>query len=311
MSADQSSGQDTGLGTKGYILLIIAMLGWGTSWPFIKLGLNEIPPWTYRGLIAPAAATLIFGFILLSRRKFVWPTGQWKVLIVASLLNISGWHVFSALGLRELGAGHGAIIAYTMPLWAANFSVCFLGERLTAARWIGLAIGIAGLGVLLTGELGVIQSAPVGAMLMIFAAFFWAAGTVVQKRIAWTLPALQLVGWQLVIGGLPITITALFIESSQWAPVSSTAVWSTVYVLLVPIMLSWFCWFQVVERVPVTVSTVSTLSAPILGVISSAYVLGEAVGWREVVSLLLICSALVLVLSPVRNSGGPKRFQAG
>ena len=59
----------------GYVLLIIITIGWGTSWPFLKIGLNEIPPWTYRGLIAPTAALFIFLTGFISRQKIKHPSG--------------------------------------------------------------------------------------------------------------------------------------------------------------------------------------------------------------------------------------------
>jgi drug/metabolite transporter (DMT)-like permease len=54
--------------------------------------------------------------------------------------------------------------------------------------------------------------------------------------------------------------------------------------------------------VPVTVSTVSIMLVPILGVILGNLILDEPIGWREVVSLGLVCGALGLVLSPARRS---------
>ena len=60
--------------------------------------------------------------------------------------------------------------------------------------------------------------------------------------------------------------------------------------------------FTIVDQVPVAVSTVSILAVPALGVGSSVLVLGEAIGWREIASLLLICTAIVLVLKPDKSA---------
>ena len=83
--------------------------------------LIEIPPWTFRGLIAPSAALFLFGFAILMKESLRVPREQWRPLFVASLLNITGWHIFSALGLRQMASGHASIIAYTMPLWAISW----------------------------------------------------------------------------------------------------------------------------------------------------------------------------------------------
>ena len=53
--------ENSGLTAQAYGLLAVAIFGWGVSWPFLKIALAEIPPLTFRGLIAPTAALAIFG----------------------------------------------------------------------------------------------------------------------------------------------------------------------------------------------------------------------------------------------------------
>lgn len=285
----------------GLLLLAFVTLGWGTSWPFLKISLNEIPPWTFRGLIAPVAAVFLFGIAYILKEGMTNPRGQWRPLIAASLLNITGWHVFSAFGITLLASGHASIIAYTMPLWAILFGILFIGERPTPKRLGGLALGIIGLAVLLSGEFGVFASSPLGTVYMLLSALLWGAGTVIQKRTQWTIPPASLAGWQLTIGGLPVTIAALFIDGPTWEPVSWTAVWSTVYILIIPIVFCWIAWFKIVAGTSVTVAAVSTLMIPVIGVISANLVLAEPIGWREIVALILVCGALAMVLSRQDN----------
>ena len=59
-------------------------------------------------------------------------------------LSVTGWHLFSAFSLVHMGGGRGAIVAYTMPIWAALFSAWYLKERLSRRRMAALALGMAG-----------------------------------------------------------------------------------------------------------------------------------------------------------------------
>jgi drug/metabolite transporter (DMT)-like permease len=287
---------------SGYMILIIIIIGWGTSWPFLKIGLNEIPPWTYRGLIAPTAALFIFfaGFIF--RQKLNVPAGKWKPLILASLFNVTIWHIFSAWGIRVLASGQASIVAYTMPLWAVLFSIMINKDHPTAQRMIGLGLGLLGLGALALGELGIYKVAPVGSAMMLIAAISWGMGTAIQKRIKWEMPAIALAGWQLFIGGLPITIIALWLEYNLWPEmvnnISLAAIFSTILVLIYPIIFCWIAWFHIVAAVPVPVSAISIMLVPVIGVFSGHIILQEPVGFHEITGLLLVCSALALVLLP-------------
>src|SRR5690606_13683249 len=60
--------------------------------------------------------------------------------------------------------------------------------------------------------------------------------------------------------------------------------------------LAYFAWFRVVTIFPATVSGIGTLVVPCIGVLSSALVVGEMLGWRDFAALGLICSALALVV---------------
>ncbi|MGY8999026.1 MAG: DMT family transporter [Rhodospirillales bacterium] len=291
-----------GFSTTGYLLLIGVIIGWGTSWPFLKIGLNEIPPWTYRGMVAPTAAFFIFSAGLILRQNMWVPAKQWKPLLVASLFNVLIWHIFSAWGIRLLASGQASIIGYTMPLWAVVFSMLLNNERPTLKRLIGLTLGLIGLGTLTIGEFGIFTLAPLGTIMMMIAAISWGVGTAVQKRVNWQMSATALAGWQLLLGGMPITFFAIFLEHDQWPQIIRTismpAILSTVFVLVYPILFCWFAWFRVVSEVPVSVSAVSIMLVPVIGVFSGHLILGEPVGWREISGLVLVCSSLALVLVP-------------
>ena len=48
---------------RGYALLISVILGWGLAWPMIKIGVTEVPPLAYRGLMLPIAGIWAIGFV--------------------------------------------------------------------------------------------------------------------------------------------------------------------------------------------------------------------------------------------------------
>ena len=138
--------------------------------------------------------------------------------------------------------------------------------------------------------------------MMLIAAISWGMGTAIQKRIKWEMPAIALAGWQLLIGGLPITIIAVWLEYNLWPEminsISLATIFSTILILIYPIIFCWIAWFHIVAAVPVPVSAISIMLVPVISVFSGHIILHEPVGLHEITGLLLVCSALALVSLP-------------
>ena len=158
----------------------------------------------------------------------------------------------------------------------------------------------------------VVGTAPIGALFMLGAAVTWGFGTVLFKKFTWTAPVAALVGWQLLVAMVPISIVAVATEPfPDFTALSVPAIISLVYLFTIPMVFCQWAYFKVVMIFPAAIAAMGTLAVPIVGVYSSALILGEPVGWQELVALVLTCSALcaVLVVPALRSnaSSNPNR----
>jgi drug/metabolite transporter (DMT)-like permease len=281
----------------GVVLLIFLSIFWGSSWPIMKVGLREIPVWTFRTLCLFLGG---FGVLLMAKvngLNLTVPRSELRPLILVSLLNVTGWHLCSAYGLVHMDAGRAVIIGYTMPVWASILGGVVLGERLTLARLAGLFLGITGLLILIGPELKVLGSVPLGVIFMLGAAVTWAGGTVFLKYFRWTMPITVLTGWQLILGGIPVVIGALILEpTTVLLRVSWRAALATGYAILIGNIFCFWAWMKVVQLFPASVASIGTLAVPVIGVLSSAVVLGEPIGFGEIAALILVVMALSIVM---------------
>lgn len=281
----------------GFVMLASLGLFWGLNWPGMKIALSEITVWWFRSMSVFVGGVGLLAIAALMGLRF-WPTRAelWPLLICA-LFNILCWHLFTGYGVSLMPAGRASIIAFTMPVWAALLATWLLGERLTAYKIAGLVLGLAGLGVLIGPDLAVLQTAPMGAFFMLCAAITWAMGTVLFKKFQWTTPVATLIGWQLLLGSVVITVGAALIEPLPDPNSWSTDVWlALAYLFAVPMIYCQWAYFQVVKIFPAAIAAIGTLAVPVVGVFSSAWILGEPVGWAEYTALALVSGALVAVL---------------
>lgn len=281
----------------GLLLIASITLFWGVNWPAMKLAVAEVPVWTFRTICLVIGGLGLLAICRLARMSLAVPRGQIWPLILVSLFNITGWHLFSAAGLVYMPAGRASIVAFTMPLWAALLAIPILDERLSKTTAAGMAVGMAGMAVLVLPDWQGLLAAPLGILFMLLAALSWAAGTVLLKRFRWSISTAALAGWQLLLGGVPVTLGAvIFDRGFDPLAVSGTAWAATLYAALIPMIYCHWAWFRVVGIYPAAVAAIGTLAIPVLGVLSSNWALGEAIGVEEVLSLLLVLAGLVLVL---------------
>lgn len=281
----------------GLWLLASLTLFWGVNWPAIKLSVDEVPVWTYRAICLLAGAIGIFIVARATRAPLLIPRRDLKWVLVAGLGNITFWHLFSAIGVSLMLPGRASILAFTMPLWAAVIAAIWLGEKMDGLRMAGLCVGLLGLAVLVVPDWRSLAAAPYGPLFMLLAAISWAFGTVALKAHDFSMPTTTLVGWQMVLGGLPIFAGALIFDG-DFSPSGVSALgWSAViYSALIPMVYCHWAWFRVVAIYPAVVAAIGTLAIPVVGVISSALITHDPIGWAEILSLTLVIAALFLVL---------------
>jgi drug/metabolite transporter (DMT)-like permease len=132
---------------------------------------------------------------------------------------------------------------------------------------------------------------------MLGAAVSWATGTICMKYFRWTMPTSELVGWQLLVGGVPIFLGAPLIEAvPDLGRISAAALAAAAYSAVVPMILCHYAYFKLVRLFPAALATLGTVAIPVIGVITGALLLGEPISWREVTALAMVVAALALVL---------------
>ena len=295
----RSSSQSARPSYLAFVLIGVITVFWGVNFPSIKIAVAEFPVWTFRVICVTCGATamLSIGKLILGHSPFV-AKGERTKAALAGLCNIGGFQLCVAFGLMVVDAGRGTIIAYTMPLWATIFAVIFLGERLTLARTVGLTIGLSGLLILIGPDLARLGTSG-STFLLLAAAVFWGVGTVLIKSHNWTTPIIILTGWQFIFGGIPILLGMLIFEVGiEIGPISTNALLAIAYSAIVPMIVCHLVWYTLIGMLPATIAAISTLAIPIVGVYSSALLLGERIKTSEWLALCLVVLALSIVLVP-------------
>lgn len=279
------------------LLVVFLALVWGLNWPAIRVGVQEISPWTFRAICLTAGTVTLFSLAFVKRSRLRVPREEIGPLILVGLLNVACFHVLTAFGLTMVEAGRGVILTFTFPLWSVLIGTMVLREGLSASRLWALLFGAGAMALLIGPDILALRSAPLGGFLLVAAAIAWALATVLIKRRHWSLASAEFAAWQLAIGGVPVVIGAILLDPPPDLEALSVRGWvGVIYTSAVAVAFGQWLWFRILHILPSSIASISTLAIPVVGVFSSSVLLGEVIGWREIAALLLVLAALFLVL---------------
>lgn len=280
----------------GFLSLGVTAFGWALNWPLMKLLLQQWPPLFARGL-AGVSASLILGAMALSRgQSLKIPREAIHRLLFASFTNVFAWMGFGTVAMKFVTVGEGALIIYTMPIWAMLFAWPFLHLRPTVRDVIALVLGMAGVALLLgadgyafdTGKL-------IGIILSFSCAMLFALGNVLN-RTQLPMPPFAVVAWQVGLGCLAMLIIGILFERPNYTAISPVGLACFVYMTLVPMGVCYLTWFETLRRLPPVSASTGMLLVPVLAMIAAAIILGEPLGMREVAAMVLTLCGVTMAL---------------
>jgi len=293
---------------RSLVPVAVLALVWGSNWPILKLGVTEMAPLTFRALTLPFAGLGLLAIAKATGESIRIPRAMWPMVAALALVNITGWNGLVLFGVREMAAGRSAIIAYTMPVWATLVSLAVLHEPLGKRKLAGLALGMAGMLVLLGDDIRAIERQPFAALMILGAAFVWACGTVLLRKFQPKIPQNTLTGWMMILGWVPLALAAPLLDPGwreSLGSLSGTAWFAIAYNIAMAGTLAHWAWFTMARTLPVAVSSLASLPVPVVGVFAGMLVLGERPGPPEWIALGLVLSALVAVLWPAKRMPQP------
>lgn len=280
--------------TVGKVLLLTTALGWGLNWSVLKFVLQDWPPLSARGTAGLLGALCL---VLLAKARgdsLAVPREARAPLVVAASINVFAWMGFTALALNWLKVSEGALIAYSMPIWAMMLAWPLLGARPTRRSLVALGLSIIGMIVLMGGPDFTAAKLP-GVLFAFAAAVLFALGTV-KARKPLAMPGPAVAAWQVGLGCLPMVGLSLMLEQPHIASLSMQGAMGLAYMAIGPMALCYLTWFGALRRLPTAVAATSMLIVPVVGTLTAVPLLGETLGLREAIAIVLTIGGVALAL---------------
>ena len=195
-----------------------------------------------------------------------------------------GW--FFALTLIPIA--QVVAIEFTMPIWTALLAVTFLGERLSAARVVAVALGVVGVAVIVRPGVDHVDQ---GQLIALAAAVGFAVSVILVKSLTRSDSAVTIVFWMLVVQSAIGAVPALIVWRTPTA-----AVWPWVLVIALCGTYSHFCMTQALRHAEATMIVPMDFLRVPLSAVAGWLVFGERIDAFTIGGAALILFANLLNL---------------
>lgn len=277
------------------LLAVLVTAVWGCNFIFVKLGLNEIPPFLL--------CTLRFFLVSIPVIFFIpRPKAPFRQIIYYGLFTFALQFAFLFLGMQaDMPAGLSSLILQVQVFFSLFLAAIILDEKPTSLQIIGGIVSFLGLGLVWSKISH--SSSWVGFILEICGAASWAVGNLVTKKIG-PVNSLSLVAWGCVISTPPLLILSLIIEGptlivSSLQHLSWLAIVSVAYITYISTWFGYGVWNWLLGLYPVASVIPFTLLVPIFGMIGSSLVFNEPMeSWKLNAACLIILGLSINVFGP-------------
>jgi drug/metabolite transporter (DMT)-like permease len=256
---------------------------WGSTWLFIKLGLADLPPFTFAGVRFVIACTIIFLLIRIRRIQLPRARADWILLAITGILSFGLNYGLLFWGEQYISSGLAALLQATIPAFGLVFAHFHLpGERLSWTRIGGVILGVCGVGVVFSNQLAVAGSqALAGCVALLLSSIFVAYSNVLVKAYGKNLDPAILAAGQMFFGLLLLLSVGIPLEGNplrfHWTPMAVVAL---LYLAVVGSVIAFLLYYWLVLNMDVTKSMLIALVTPVVAVLLGMIVLGEEIGWR-------------------------------
>ncbi|MBD7944246.1 MULTISPECIES: DMT family transporter [Psychrobacillus] len=284
------------MNTKAFLLAILTVAIWGSSFAAISASLNGGYPPGHLALFRFLIASLIFLLIALwPGSKFKLPEKQdgWKIIILG-WIGISLYHICVTFGQMTISAGTAGMLIGSAPIVTTVMAVIILKERLGKVGWVGLAFGFIGIILIAFGTGDSSFDISPGVFLVLIAAIATSIFFVYQKPLFKKYSAIELTAYFTWTGTLPFLFFApgLF-DTLQSA--TNEANLSAIYIGIFPTALAYLTWAIALSQSNASSVSNTLYAEPVVAIVITWIWLHELPSPLSIVGGVIAISSLLFV----------------
>jgi drug/metabolite transporter (DMT)-like permease len=272
------------------LCLLAVYVIWGSTYLGIRIALQSYPPFLLAGFRFACAGLLLLGFLRL--RGAAMPTArQWRNAAVVGILLLGFGNGLVCYAEQSVSSGISAIAVAIVPLFAALFTG-FYGEWPSRRETVGLLIGFVGVVVLNLGS--GLSGSHIGAAALLVAAAAWAFGSMWSRRQDMAAGPMNTAA-QMVCGSAALLVVGLLTGEKLPSHPTVHATLAAVYLVIFGSLIAFSAYVYVLKHARPALATSYGYVNPPVAVLFGMIVLGEHVGFSDVIGMAIILLGVITI----------------
>lgn len=284
---------------KTVLIWLLLCLIWGTTWIFIKIGLQDLPPVAFAASRFILAVVILFAIIRVQKIPLPKTASEWRLIALTGVLQFSINYSLVFWSEVYITSGLAAVLQAMITVFGLILAWIFLpNERITKLKITAVAIGIVGVAVIFIDQLKV-QSlmAFLGSVGIVVGAYAAAQASILVKAKGGAFHPGALVFGQMICGLPLIIIYSLAVEGSpldyHW---TWRAVGCIVYLTIAGTIAAFWLYYWLLGKVESTKAMMISLVTPLIAVVIGWIFIGETLPPQTGIGGILIIASIGLIV---------------
>jgi drug/metabolite transporter (DMT)-like permease len=273
---------------------ILFSILWSSASVATKFGVQSASP-----LILANVRFFIAGILLLSfsylfgkDESYRLPNKtEWKQLALFGFLNTTLYLGLYVCAMKYTAAGIGSLAVSTNPLIIVLLSSWWLKRTPKGEEWLGIILGMAGVGIATYPLLADSYTTVGGISLLLISMVAVSAASVYYATVSWRLPNLLINGWQVFLGGIFLLPATFLLSDFSGTKLDSVFWGSVLWLSLAVSIVGLICWFYLL-RIDTVRASLWLFLCPLFGFFFAWWLMDEPVTIYTVAGTLLVIAGL-------------------
>lgn len=286
------------------IVWLILCLIWGTTWIFIKIGLEDLPPIRFAAVRFILSAVILAFVIKLQKIPLPSFSKYWKLILLTGILQFSVNYSTVFWSEQYISSGLAAVLQAMITVFGLLLAWIFLpDERITKLKIFSVLLGIIGVAVIFLDQLKVQNLLAFAACVAIVVGSYAAAqASILVKAKAGDIHPASLLFTQMICG-LPLIL--IYSIAKEGNPLDTNWTWRAIncvlYLSIAGTIAAFWLYYWLLSRIESTKAMMISLVTPLIAVVIGAIFLGETLPPQTFFGGILILASIGLIVVRRQN----------